>query len=73
MNTVDDWFHVKHDRAALSCVLRFPIFRRPCLRDDVHTCDLLGSIVYRALRSKHINEGGGALLSKHAAPQAKDL
>jgi len=54
-------------------VLRFPICWRPCLRDDVHTCDPLGSIVYRALHSKHINEGGGALLSKHAAPQAKDL
>lgn len=56
-----------------ACVLRFPICWRPCLRDDVHTCDPLGSIVYRALHSKHINEGGGALLSKHAAPQAKDL
>jgi len=73
LGTADAWFHVKHDRAALSLRAPFPDFPRLCLRDDVHTCDLLGGIVYRALRSKHINEGGGALLSKHAAPQAKDL
>lgn len=40
--------------------------------NDVHTYDAPGSIVCRALHSKHIDEGGSVLRSKHAAPRTKE-
>ena len=53
-------------------MLHLSMCRRPCMRNDVHTCDPAGSIVCHALHLKQMNEGGSAMRSKHAPPQAKE-
>lgn len=74
VGTVGSWFHVKHDCAALSVRAPFPDVPAPLsAQNDVHTCDPVGSIVCRALHSKHISDGGSALRSKHAVPRTKEL
>ena len=53
-------------------MLHLPIGWRPYMPNESHTCDAVGIIVSRASSSKQMNEGGGAMRSKHAAHRTKE-